>query len=238
MIALIFSPLSYARNSEFKEYPAHLLLATNIDKDTMQKNMQKKLVWKPSTMLYPLPVVMVTCQAGDERPNIITVAWAGTICSDPPMLSISVRPERHSHGILLASREFVVNVPSSDLAFATDYCGVASGRDKDKFAEAKLTPAPASVVGAPLIAECPLHLECKVTETKELGSHTMFLAEVVAVQAAEKLMDRQNRLALEKAGLLTYVHGHYYSLGKQLGHFGFSVRKKSKKKPAKRTKRK
>ena len=191
--------------------------------------MQDKVIWKPSTMLYPLPVVMVTCQAGGKS-NIITLAWTGTICSDPPMLSISVRPERHSHGMLRESREFVVNVPSEEQAFATDYCGVVSGRDTDKFAAAKLTPAPASVVGAPLIAECPLHLECKITETRELGSHTMFLAEVVAVQAAKSLLDRNDRLALEKAGMLVYVHGHYYALGKELGHFGFSVRKKKAKK--------
>jgi flavin reductase (DIM6/NTAB) family NADH-FMN oxidoreductase RutF len=197
--------------------------------------MQDKVIWKPSTMLYPLPVVMVTCQAGGKS-NIITLAWTGTICSDPPMLSISVRPERHSHGMLLESREFVVNVPSEEQAFATDYCGVVSGRDTDKFAAAKLTPAPASVVGAPLIAECPLHLECKITETRELGSHTMFLAEVVAVQAAKSLLDRNDRLALEKAGMLVYVHGHYYALGKELGHFGFSVRKK-KAKPRTRKKK-
>ncbi len=192
-----------------------------------------KTVWKPSTMLYPVPVAMITCQAAGGRPNIITVAWAGTICSTPPLLSISVRPERYSHELLLASREFVVNVPSVELVRATDYCGVVSGRDADKFADLGLTPRRASAVGAPLIAECPLHLECRVLRTEALGSHTLFVSEVVAVQGRKALIDSRGRFALEKAGLVAYVHGHYYALGRQLGHFGFSVRKK----PAARKKR-
>jgi len=186
----------------------------------------KKLQWKPSTLLYPAPAVMVTCIAPDGRPNIITLAWAGTTCSDPPMLSIAIRPDRYSHPLIKESGEFVVNIPSVALAWATDYCGVTSGRNVDKFAKTRLTPAPALLVKPPIIAECPINIECKVTETLNLGSHTMFLAKVVAIQASEELMTADGRLALEKAGLFAYAHGHYYALGKRLGHFGYSIRKK------------
>jgi flavin reductase (DIM6/NTAB) family NADH-FMN oxidoreductase RutF len=186
----------------------------------------KKLQWKPSTLLYPAPAVMVTCQRPGEKPNIITIAWAGTTCSDPPMLSIAVRPDRHSHAIIKETGEFVVNVPTAALARATDYCGVTSGRDVDKFARARLTAAPALLVKPPIIAECPINIECKVVEALNLGSHTMFLAKVVAIQASEDLMTADGRLALEKAGLFVYAHGHYYALGARLGHFGYSIRKK------------
>ena len=186
----------------------------------------RKIPWKPSTMLYPVPAVLVTCREKGGRANIITIAWAGTICSEPPMLSISVRPERHSHAIIEATGEFVVNIPTAAQAETVDWCGVVSGRDTDKFRARSLTAVPAATVEAPLIAECPLHLECRVTEARRLGSHTLFIAEVTAVQASETLMETNGRFALEKAGLLAYAHGHYYELGRQIGHFGFSVRKK------------
>jgi len=177
-------------------------------------------------MLCPVPVVMVSCVQSGARPNIVTVAWAGTVCSDPPLLSISLRKATHSHGIIMASREFVVNVPSIDQIKAADLCGVISGRDEDKFARTGLTPAEATTVAAPIIAECPLNLECKVHRVLELGSHTMFIAEVTAVQASEYLITGSDRLALEKAGLAAFAHGEYYALGKKLGFFGYSVRKR------------
>jgi len=185
----------------------------------------KKLQWKPSTLLYPAPAILVTCATRDGKPNIITIAWAGTVCSEPPMLSIAIRPDRYSHAIIKETRQFVVNVPSIRHVWATDYCGVTSGRDTDKFAQTRLTPMPALKVKPPIIAECPLNIECEVTQALDLGCHTLFLAKVVAVQASEHLMTRDGRLALEKAGLFAYVHGHYYGLGKELGHFGYSIRK-------------
>lgn len=189
-----------------------------------------KLHWKPSTLLAPVPAVMVTSCNADGKPNICTVAWTGTICSDPPMLSISLRPATHSHSLIRDSGEFVVNVPSISEMWATDYCGVVSGRDVDKFKEAHLTPGKSLKVKPPIIMECPLNIECKVRQTINLGSHTMFIAEVLAVQASENLMTKSGRLALENAGIFAYAHGHYYALGSQLGHFGFSVRKKKKQK--------
>ena len=148
-----------------------------------------KQSWKPGNMLYPLPVVMVSVADKAGKPNILTIAWTGTICSDPPMVSISVRPERYSYDILKETGEFVINLTTKELTFATDYCGVKSGRDVDKFKEMNLTPIPGDVVKAPLIAESPVNLECRVTEVKKLGTHDMFLAEVVAVHADEKYMD-------------------------------------------------
>ncbi|MEA4882548.1 MAG: flavin reductase family protein [Clostridia bacterium] len=186
----------------------------------------EKLKWKPSTVLSPVPVVMLTCKDQDVKPNIITVAWVGTVCSDPPMLSVSVRPERHSHALIASSGEFVVNVPTRELTWATDYCGVASGRDVDKFERTGLTPGKAEAVGPPIIEECPLNIECVVTQSIGLGSHTMFIARVVSVQVSAELVADDGRLALERAGLITYAHGHYHSVGVQLGHFGFSVRRK------------
>lgn len=184
-----------------------------------------KQSWKPSTQLHPVPVVMVTCVRPRERPNIITIAWVGTVCSEPPMLSISVRPERFSHDIIRDTGEFVVNVPSVPQVRAVDYCGVASGRDGDKFAHTGLKPVPAVKVGAPLLAECPLCLECRVRSSQLLGSHTLFVAEIVMVHADDTLLTGSGRFAIEKAGLIAYAHGHYYALGASLGHFGFSVRK-------------
>ncbi|MCP4645552.1 MAG: flavin reductase family protein [bacterium] len=189
-----------------------------------------KEVWKPGTMLCPVPAVMVTCADADGRPNIVTVAWAGTVCSDPPLVTISLRKERYSYDVIARSREFVINIPSTQQTRATDYCGVVSGRDVDKFEKTGLTPGPASVVKAPLILECPMHIECRVRNTTELGSHTMFLAKVVAVQVTKDLITSSGRLAIERAGLTAFAHGGYYALGKKLGGFGFSVRKKKGKK--------
>ncbi len=185
-----------------------------------------KELWKPGNMLYPLPVVMVSVADRDGRPNIITVAWAGTVCTNPPMLSISVRPERYSYPVLKEMGEFVVNLTTRELAFATDYCGVKSGRDVDKFKELGLTPLKAEHVGAPLIAESPVNIECKVREVLPLGSHHMFLADVVAVHADEKYMDEKHKFHLEKAEPIVYSHGAYLVCGEQLGTFGYSVRKK------------
>ena len=188
----------------------------------------KKQIWKPGNMLYPLPVVMVSVADGSGKKNIITVAWTGTVCSDPPMVSISVRPERYSYQMIQETGEFVINLATKELAFATDYCGVKSGRDIDKFKELGLTAMPASKVKAPLIGESPVSIECKVTEVKHLGTHDMFLAEVVAVQADERYMDDKNRFHLEQADPIVYSHGAYLCCGEQLGTFGYKEQKKEK----------
>ena len=185
-----------------------------------------KEIWKPGNMLYPLPVVMVSMADRNGKYNIITIAWAGTVCTNPPMVSISVRPERYSYPILEKTGEFVVNLTTRKLAFATDYCGVKSGRDVDKFRELGLTPAEPSVVKTPLIGESPMNLECKVSQVISLGSHAMFLAEVVAVHADEQYMDEQRRFHLEKAEPIVYSHGSYFLCGERIGTFGYSVRKK------------
>ena len=189
----------------------------------------EKQSWKPGNVLSPAPPVLVSC-GGTEgwKPNLITIAWAGNVCSDPPMLSISVRPERYSFEIIRTTREFVVNVPSQKQARAVDWCGVVSGRSEDKFAGAGLTPAPALKVRPPIVLECPLNIECRVKESLELGSHTMFVAEVVAVQVSSDLVDGKGRLRLEKSGLLAFAHGEYFVLGRRIGKFGFSVRKRSR----------
>ena len=186
-----------------------------------------KELWKPGNMLYPLPVVMVSMADSKGNNNIITIAWAGTICTNPPMVSISVRPERYSYPILKETGDFVINLTTKDLVYATDYCGVKSGRDVDKFAEMKLTPVPGEKVKAPLIGESPVNLECKVTEVIPLGSHDMFLAEVVAVHADDKYMDEKGKFHLEKAEPIVYSHGAYLETGKTLGTFGYSVKKES-----------
>ena len=177
-------------------------------------------------MLYPLPAVMVSCQGTEGKPNIITVAWAGTICSDPPMLSISVKKERFSHHLLMEGKEFVVNLTNKALVRATDFCGVTSGRDLDKFKETGLTPMPSKVVKVPSILESPVNIECQVTQVLELGSHDMFLAKVVHVSVDEALMDERDTLRLKNADLISYSHGRYFLLGKELGTFGYSIRKK------------
>ena len=188
----------------------------------------RKLAWRGGNMLYPVPAVMVSCQRAGERPNIITVAWAGTVCSSPAMLSISVRPERYSYSILRETGEFVVNLTTRSLVRAADFCGVRSGRDVDKFAQMKLTPVPCSHVGAPMIGESPVNLECRTAQVLELGSHHMFVAEVVGVNVQEDLLDAKGKLHLEKAGLVVYSHGDYCALGDLLGSFGFSVKRKKR----------
>lgn len=189
-----------------------------------------KQLWKPGNMLYPLPVVMVSVADAQGNANIITIGWVGTINTNPPMVSISVRPERHSWHMLKESGEFVINLTTKDLVYAADYCGVKSGREVDKFAACGLTAVPGQEVKAPLIAESPVNIECRVTEVKSLGSHDMFLAEVVAVHADEKYMDEKNRFHLEKAQPVVYSHGTYYLCGEDLGTFGYSVRKKNSRK--------
>lgn len=188
--------------------------------------MIKKQTWKPGNMLYPLPAVMVSCQRKGERPNILTVAWAGTICSDPVMVSISVRKERYSHDIICETGEFVINLTTKNLTFATDYCGVKSGKDHDKFKEMNLTPGKCEKVSCPLIAESPVNLECKVTEVKELGTHDMIIAEVVAVDVSEEFMDENGKFELNSTDLMAYSHGEYFTLGNKIGKFGYSVQKK------------
>lgn len=189
----------------------------------------RKTSWKPGNMLAPVPVVLVSCGGTQGwKPNLITIAWIGSVCSDPPMLSIAVRPDRYSHDIIKTTAEFVVNVPSMDQARTTDWCGVVSGRDVDKFASTGLTPAAGRKVSCPIVMECPLNIECRIRKRLALGSHTLFLAEVVAVQVSSQLVDARGRLNLQKAGLMAFAHGHYFSLGRHLGHFGFSVRKRQK----------
>lgn len=187
-----------------------------------------KQTWKAGNMLYPLPVVMISVrdQAGND--NIITVAWAGTVCTNPPMVSISVRPERYSYHMLEESGEFVINLTTEKLCFATDYCGVRSGRDVDKFQEMKLRKEEASRVNAAMIAESPVNIECRVKKIEKLGSHHMFLAEVLAVHADEAYMDERGKFDLNRAEPIVYSHGEYFSLGKRLGSFGYSVKKTSK----------
>lgn len=190
----------------------------------------KRQYWKPGNMLYPLPVVMVSCKRKDERPNIITVAWAGTICTNPAMLSISVKPERYSYDIIKESGEFVVNLVTKDMAYETDFCGVKSGKDIDKFKELGLKEAESKIVKVPGIDKSPVNIECKVVEVKKLGSHSMFIAKVVSVNVNEALIDETGRFNLNQADLLTYSHGEYYSLGKKVGTFGYSVKRKKNKK--------
>lgn len=188
-----------------------------------------KQTWKAGNMLYPLPAVMVSAVDTEGKANIITVAWAGTVCTNPPMVSISVRPERYSYHMLQETKEFVINLTTEKLAYATDYCGVKSGREVDKFTEMKLTKEAADVVKAPLIGESPVNIECRVVKVEELGSHHMFLAEVLAVHVDDDYLDEKNRFALEKTDPIVYVHGEYFSLGQLLGSFGYSVKKHGKK---------
>ena len=182
-------------------------------------------VWKGSTLLNPEPPVLVSC-GSPERPNLITVGWCGTICTQPPMLSISIRPERYSHRLIRESGAFVVNLPTEALVRAVDWCGVKSGRDVDKFAALGLTAEPAAKVDTVLLAESPVNLECKVTQVIPLGSHDLFLAECVAVDVDERLLNDDGKLCLERAKLIVYSHGDYLALGRRLGTFGYSVRKR------------
>lgn len=183
--------------------------------------------WKPGTMVYPLPAVMVSCGSTPDEYNIITISWTGTICTNPAMCYISVRPERHSYDIIKRNMEFVINITTEQLAYATDWCGVKSGRNVNKFEEMKLTAGKASVVKAPIIEESPLSIECRVKEILPLGSHHMFIADVVNVKADERYIDPETgRFELDKAGIMAYSHGFYYALAEKIGRFGWSVKKK------------
>lgn len=184
-----------------------------------------KQTWKAGTFVYPIPAVLVSC--GDEKEkNILTIAWTGTICTDPAMTYISVRKERYSYDIIKRTGEFCINLTNEDLAYATDFCGVKSGKNIDKFKEMKLTPEKASIITAPMIKESPVSIECKVKEIKELGSHDMFIAEVVAINIDEKYMDKTGRFDMQKCKLIAYSHGEYFKLGEKIGKFGYSVKKK------------
>ncbi len=188
----------------------------------------EKTMWKPGTFLYPLPAVLVSC--GDmNKSNIITVAWTGIINTNPAMVYISVRPERFSYNLIKEKREFVINLTNEKLAYATDWCGVKSGSKFDKFKEMKLTKQKAKYVSVPMISESPVSVECKVKEIKEFGSHHMFIAEVIAIHAGSKYIDEKGAFDISKCNLITYSNGNYYSLGRKLGKFGFSVQKKQKK---------
>ena len=187
-----------------------------------------KTSFKPGNMIYPLPAVMVSCGNIDSDSNILTVAWTGTICTNPPMAYISVRPERHSYDMIKNSGEFVINLTNEQLIKATDFCGVRSGRDVDKFKEMHLTPLASKHIHAPGIAESPVNIECKVREIKPLGSHSMILADVVSVTIDDTLLDEKGKFELNQSGLVTYSHGEYFLLGKKLGTFGYSVKKEKK----------
>ena len=182
--------------------------------------------WKPGNMLNPVPAVMVSVTDKEGKSNIITVAWAGTVCTNPPMVSISVRPSRYSYQILEETGEFVINLTNESLVIACDYCGVVSGRDVDKFAKTGLTPIPMEHVHAMGIDESPVNMECKITEKRELGSHTMFIAEIVGVTVDDQYMDETGKFHINESGLVMYSHGEYFALGKKLGKFGYSVKKK------------
>ena len=185
-----------------------------------------KQVWKAGNMIYPLPAVMVSCRDKSGNDNIITVAWTGTICTNPAMAYISVRPERHSYNMIKETGEFVINLTTKDLVYATDYCGVKSGRDVDKFQVCKLTKEDAVHVNVPMIKESPVNIECKVERIEELGSHHMFIARVVSVQVDDKYMNETGKFCLNETGLMAYSHGEYRSMGESLGTFGYSIRKK------------
>lgn len=194
-----------------------------------------KTNFKAGNMLYPLPAVLVSVADKQGNTNIITIAWAGTVCTNPPMVSISVRPSRFSHHMLMESREFVINLTTKELVFATDYCGVKSGREVDKWKELHLTPLASQEVAAPSIAESPVNIECKVERVEHLGSHDLFLASVVAVRVDNRYMDQNGSFHLEKAQPIVYSHGEYYDLGAKLGKFGYSIQKKSRQKDQKNT---
>lgn len=185
-----------------------------------------KQSWKPGNMLYPVPAVLITVADKQGNVNVFTVAWTGTVCSEPPMVSISVRPERYSHHMIEETQEFVINLTTRELVYATDYCGVKSGKDTDKIKDMKLGLLPGEKVSVPLIEQSPVNIECRVVKTLRLGTHDMYLAQVVAVHADEAYMDKKGRFSLEQADPVAYSHGSYYTLGKKLGTFGYSVRKR------------
>ncbi|MBE6863445.1 MAG: flavin reductase family protein [Ruminococcus flavefaciens] len=195
-----------------------------------------KQFWKGSALLAPVPAALVTCGT-IETPNVLTIGWTGIVCTRPPMTYISVRPERYSHDIIADSGEFVINLTTSAMCRETDLCGVKSGKDTDKFKLCGFHTAPAQKIAAPVIEECPVNLECRVTESKPLGSHTMFLAEIIGINVDERFIDSKGKLNLQQCGLMAYAHGEYFALGRKLGDFGFSVRKKKKHRPENRTKK-
>ena len=183
--------------------------------------------WKPGTLIYPLPAVLISCGKDEAEFNLLTISWVGTICTNPPMCYISVRPERHSYDIIKKNMEFVINLTNEEMAYATDWCGVKSGKDYNKFSEMNLTPAKSEVISAPIIRESPLSIECKVKEIVKLGSHDMFIADVVNVQADSRYINaKTGEFKLSEAKLIAYSHGHYYKLGEEIGKFGWTVRKK------------
>lgn len=187
---------------------------------------QNKVLWKPGTILAPVPVVMVTCSDLNGHDNIITVAWVGTVNSEPPMLSISIRRERYSFDLISNSKKFVVNIPDKTLVKATDICGVISGKNEDKFHLTGLSKGKSSSGGVPIILECPINIECDVHSEIDLGSHVMFIGKITGVQISEKYIDESNKFNIQKAQLLGFAHGSYYQLGKEVGSFGFSVKKR------------
>lgn len=193
-----------------------------------------KINFKPGNMLYPLPAVLISCGDIDGESNLFTVAWAATVCTNPPMVSISVRPERYSYDMIRRQKEFVINLTTKDLAFATDYCGVRSGRNYDKWSDCHLTKEKADQVLCPMIKESPVNIECKVSQIQELGSHHMFIADVVAVHVDDTLLDEHNTFHLNDSNLISYSHGTYLTLGEPVGKFGYSIQKKEKKKEHKR----
>jgi flavin reductase (DIM6/NTAB) family NADH-FMN oxidoreductase RutF len=185
--------------------------------------------WKPGTLIYPLPAVLISCGSNEEEYNLLTVSWVGTICTNPPMCYISVRPERHSYEIIKRNKEFVINLTNEEMAYATDWCGVRSGKDHNKFIEMNLTPAKSEFINAPIIKESPISIECRVKEIVKLGSHDMFIANVVNVQADSRYINPvTGEFRLSDAKLIAYSHGHYYKLGEEIGKFGWSVKKKKK----------
>lgn len=201
-----------------------------MEQRTEKRNHGRKREFKPGNMLYPVPAVLVSAADREGNSNLFTVAWAGTVCTNPPMVSISVRPERYSYHMIRETGEFVVNLTTESMAWAVDYCGVRSGRDRDKWKDTGLTKGTAKKVGVPLVNESPVNIECRVTEVRELGSHHLFLAEVAAVDVDEAYFDEKDTFHLSWAKLLAYSHGRYYGLGQEFGTFGYSVRKEGKKK--------
>lgn len=197
----------------------------------MMESKFEKEAWKPGTLIYPLPAVLVSCGASPEEYNMLTIAWTGTVCTNPPMCYISVRKERHSYDIIRRTGEFAINLTTEDMARATDWCGVRSGRDNNKWEATGLTPMENEYISAPIIAESPLSICCKVRQVIKLGSHDMFLADVVGILADSRYIDKQTgKFSLDKAHPIVYSHGEYYTLGELVGHFGWSVKKRTTKK--------
>jgi len=188
-----------------------------------------KVTWKPGTLLAPVPPALISC-SHEGKDNLITIAWTGILNSEPAKTYISVRPERHSHKMIKESGEFVINLPSQHIVRSIDFCGVRSGKNTDKFEACKLTREKASVVNCPMVAESPVSIECKVTDIIPLGSHDMFVADIVAVNIDERYIDEKGKFHIEKCALAAYAHGQYFALGKKIGSFGYSVKKKNNKK--------